>query len=434
MGARLTPLFVRSQGGDTCQRLHLLGRELIVEVRRVSAAAPLLLLLAFLTACGGVSHTPAATKVTLTAPTRSASIPQTTTLIPDGSNPQPEPLLQFVSPSTGWLVDPTKAGRILGTTDGGRNWWTSFNGPLSTQSEAGAVKNIDFVNESDGWALLYGRGLIATQDGGRRWSAPAEPTEGPIVTFTFTGRDAGWAITDQGTLLQTLDSGRSWGTVKTPVTAITLCSAASGRLWLGGDDGNIYVSQDAESWSLSFSRSQVAPPFARPSEAPQVGPWMACSGQSAWALYQWGENVGSDPFVVERTLDGGENWGQLVTPNSQSLVPPNPQVALNTPIDIGVIGATSAWILGYCGPCLTGSTSLVVTAGGTTFSGSPLSTATDIDALPVDVTFDDPLHGWAALREYPTAKAGSASAETTVILATTDGGTTWTVVDRKVEG
>jgi photosystem II stability/assembly factor-like uncharacterized protein len=407
-----------------------------VEVRRVSAAA-FLLLLAFLTACGDVTHTPTRTRATLTAPTRPEppSTPQTTTLIPPDSIPQPEPLLQFVSPSTGWLVDPTKAGRILGTTDGGRSWWTSLNGPVSGQSNDGAVKNIDFVNESDGWALLYGQGLIATQDGGHRWSAPAEPTEGPIVTFTFTGRDKGWAITDQGTLLRTLDSGRSWVTVKTPVPAITLCSASSGTLWLGGDDGNIYVSQDAVSWSRSFPYSKVAPPNATLSNAhPQVGPWMACSGQNAWALYQWGENVGSDPFVVERTLDGGENWEELVVPNGKSLVPPSPQVVMATPSDIGVIGATSAWILGYCGPCQTGSASVVVTSGGTTFSGGPLSTATDIYASPVDVTFVDPLHGWAVLREYPSSKAGSASAESTVILATTDGGTTWKVVDRSVEG
>jgi Photosynthesis system II assembly factor YCF48 len=406
-----------------------------MEVRRVSGTA-VLLLLSFLAACGGVTSTPSRTKATLTTPTRPEppSTPQTTTLIPPGSSPQPEPLLQFVSSSTGWLIDPTKAGRILGTTDGGRNWWTSFNGPLSSQSAYGAVKNIDFVNESDGWALLYGRGLISTRDGGHRWSVPAEPTEGPIVTFTFTGRDSGWAITDQGALLQTLDSGRSWVTVKTPVPALTLCSSTSGPLWLGGDDGNIYVSPDGESWSLSFSYSKVAPPFATLSEAPQVGPWMACSGQSVWALYQWGEGAGSDPFVVERTLDGGENWEELGTPNGESLVPPNPQVAMNTPSDIGVIGATSAWILGYCGPCQTGSASVVVTSGGTTFSGSSLSTAPEVYASPIDVTFVGPLHGWAALREYPSSQAGSASAESTVILSTTDGGTTWKVVDRNVQG
>jgi photosystem II stability/assembly factor-like uncharacterized protein len=161
---------------------------------------------------------------------------------------------------------------------------------------------------------------------------------------------------------------------------------------------------------------------------------MACSGQNAWALYQWGENVGSDPFVEERTLDGGEDWEELVVPNGKSLVPPSPQVAMATPSDIGVIGVTSAWVLGYCGPCLTGSASVVVTSGGTTFSGTLLSTATEIYASPVDVTFVDPLDGWAALREYPSSKAGSASAESTVILATTDGGTTWKVVDGNVEG
>jgi hypothetical protein len=115
------------------------------------------------------------------------SIPSTTTLIPPDASPQPEPLLQFASLSSGWMVDPTMPGRILGTTSGGRSWWTSYRGAVVAHGP-GAVESIDFVNPSDGWALLYGEGMIATTNGGHTWSAPEEPPEGLVVTVAFTGR------------------------------------------------------------------------------------------------------------------------------------------------------------------------------------------------------------------------------------------------------
>ena len=28
-------------------------------------------------------------------------------------------------------------------------------------------------------------------------------------------------------------------------------------------------------------------------------PWLACTGETLWALYPYGESAGSDPFVIE---------------------------------------------------------------------------------------------------------------------------------------
>jgi photosystem II stability/assembly factor-like uncharacterized protein len=296
------------------------------------------------------------------------------------------------------------------------------------------VKGIDFVNRADGWALLDGRGLMSTRDGGRTWSTPVEPSQGPIVTATFTGPKDGWAITDQGQLLRTLDGGRIWHAVPTPVPAETLCATRAGTLWLGSTSGDIYLATEDGPWRLSFSGSDVVSPFpnsVQPSPPPPV-PWLACTGDSAWALYQYGESAGSDPFVLERTLNGGAQWGIIPAPEGQSLVPPNPRIVLATPRDFGVSGATRAWVLGYCGPCTTGSSGLVTTTDGTTFSGTLLSAATDIYAWPIDVAFLDPERGWAVLQEQPVYAPGSASVTKVVLLATVDGGATWKVVDPDV--
>jgi hypothetical protein len=302
---------------------------------------------------------------------------------------------------------------------------------VSSQNYDGAVKGLDFVNRSDGWALLYGEGLMGTQDGGHTWSAAAEPSQGPLETVTFTDPEIGWALTDQGTLLHTLDAGVNWLSVRTPASGLSLCANSSGTLWLGGNDGNIYESSSGASWNLAFSLSNVQAPAPALGD-PQPGPWLTCTGDSAWALYQWGESAGSDPFVVERTLDDGENWMALVVPRGTGLVPPNPEVAMDTPSDLGSGGPTRAWVLGYCGPCGTGSASVVITTGATSFSGTALPIATDTYASPIDAAFFGLEFGWVALREYPSSMAGSASVETTAIVATDDGGKTWHVVDPDV--
>jgi photosystem II stability/assembly factor-like uncharacterized protein len=362
------------------------------------------------------------------------SIPATTTLIPPDASLQPEPLLQFASLSAGWMVDPTAPGRILATTDGGTSWWMSYQSAAAAQGIAGSVESIDFVNPSDGWALLYGEGFVATSNGGHTWSAPEEPTEGSVVTAAFTGPDDGWAITDQGIMLRSLDAGQIWAAVATPVAAMTMCPTSSGDLWLGGSSGSIYESHDGTSWKLSFAGSALRPPLPDMSNQPVPVPWLACDEDSVWALYQYGESVGSDPFVIERSLDGGAAWGELMVPRGTSLDPPDSQFVMATPDSLGVTGPTSAWVLGHCGPCGTGSASLATTSNGTDLSGAVLSTATDINASPVAVTFLDPQEGWAVLEEYPLSTAGVASSEKTVLLATHDGGITWSVVDSDVEG
>lgn len=381
----------------------------------------------------------ATTPITTPTTTQNATPTPTTTLIPPESSPQPEPLLQFATPLVGWMVDPTQPGQILGTTNGGASWWQSYVGSVSSQSITGTVKGIDFVNATDGWALLYGRGLIATRDGGHTWTTPTEPAAlGSIVSFTFSAPGDGWAITDMGVLLQSVDGGQSWRAEMTPEPAITLCATPTGLLWFGSGSGDIYASIGGATWHLSLSGGQVAPPFHNSvGPAPQAPvPWLACVGDSTWALYQYGESAGSDPFVVERTLDGGAHWGQLMSPDGGSLVPPNPMVVLNTPSGLGATGPTSAWIFGYCGPCQTDSPSVVTTANGTSFSGSVLSTAAGVYAAPVGVTFANPQDGWAVLREQPAytgAPPGSTGpVVTTVVVATSDGGATWDVVDPDV--
>jgi hypothetical protein len=232
-------------------------------------------------------------------------------------------------------------------------------------------------------------------------------------------------------LLRSNNGGKSWVAVSTPTPAITLCAAPSGTLWIGSSSGNIYVSVNSTPWNLTLSGLDVPPPYQNSVGPPPKppAPWLACAGDTAWAIYEYGAAAGSEPHTIEQTSDSGQQWGVVVMPNGASLVPPNPKVVTGVTTDFGLSSATNSWFLESCGPCTTGLVSVVTTSNGTTFSGTLLSIANNVYASPVDAAFLDPERGWAVLKELPATKAGVRPPETMVVLATSNGGSTWRVVD-----
>jgi photosystem II stability/assembly factor-like uncharacterized protein len=337
----------------------------------------------------------------------------------------PSQNVQFVSPNDGWLIDPSVEDRILGTTNGGRSWSTSYSSTVSAKTDKGGIVSLDFVNNSDGWALLYGEGLISTTDGGRSWSAAREPVQGSVMAYSFTGPSIGWVLTSKGVLLHTLNNMKTWLKETTPAAGTSLCATPTGALWLGvSDSGNVYSSSNGESWTLSLSGTHVPAAGNVPPRKP--APWISCSGSSAWLLYNWGESAGSEAYAVERTLNGGESWKAMVSDEVKPAAA-NSGGLFSTIENFGDTGKTSAWILGYCGPCTTGSATIATTTNASTFANATLPIAENFHATPVGVTFNGPKNGWAILQESPS----SATVPTLkiVVVDTTDGGTTWKVAD-----
>ena len=315
----------------------------------------------------------------------------------------------------------------------------------------GQVQSIDFATYLDGWALIDGLGLTVTHDGGNTWSTPAEPPQGPIVMVTFVGPQDGWAITDQGVLLHTSDGGGSWLAEATPVPAVTVC-ATPARLWFGAGSGDVYTSASANEstpWSLSLSGATVASPFHNAvgeNPAPPK-PWLACTGASAWALYQYGEAAGSDPFVVERTLNGGGDWAELSSPNGAPPVATPAGIGVTTPAATTAPGSpTSAWILGFCGACESGKASLTLTGtaslatsvdGSTAFSTVTFPGPAAASLQPVAVSFLDAERGWAVMQEVGVAPTGAppvpGSTPPEELLASDDGGASWILVNPDID-
>jgi photosystem II stability/assembly factor-like uncharacterized protein len=246
------------------------------------------------------------------------------------------------------------------------------------------------------------------------------------MAYTFTGPSDGWVLTSKGVLLHTVNNMKTWLTVTTPAAGTSLCATPSGSLWLGeSNSGNVYSSSKGGSWKLSLSGSRVPAAGNVPQRKP--APWISCSGASAWLLYNWGESAGSMAYAVERTLNGGKRWKAVVSDEVKPAVPADTAGVFATVENFGSTGKTSAWILGYCGPCTTGSATVATTKNATTFADTTLPIAESVHATPVGVTFRGPKDGWAILQESPS----SATAPTLkiVVVDTTDGGTIWKVAD-----
>jgi photosystem II stability/assembly factor-like uncharacterized protein len=246
------------------------------------------------------------------------------------------------------------------------------------------------------------------------------------MAYTFTGPSNGWVLTSKGVLLRTLNNMKTWLKVTTPAAATSMCATPSGSLWLGeSDSGSVYSSSNGESWKLSLSGSRV--PAAGNVPARKPAPWISCSGTSAWLLYNWGESAGSMAYAVERTLNGGKSWKAVVSDEVKPAAPADSGGVFATIESFGSTGKTSAWILGYCGPCTTGSATVATTTNATTFADATLPIAKNFHATPVGVTFHGPKDGWAILQESPSS--ATASTLKIVVVDTTDGGTSWKVAD-----
>jgi hypothetical protein len=344
--------------------------------------------------------------------------------------------LQFVSSKIGWTAASGK-DRVLGTTDGGHHWWTSYQGPISSQTSVGYIESIAFVNASDGWALVDGEGLMATRNGGHSWSVPREPVQGAVMNYVLAGSEDGWAITSKGVLLRSLNAGETWRTVKTPAPGTSLCATPSGGLWLGfSETGNVYFSNNGVSWRLSLAGSTV--PFPKgsiPSPPSRPAPWISCSGDTAWLLYNYGEGAGNMPYVIDRTLNAGRSWKVVISSEVTPGMSRGTAGVFATVNDFGVTGPKGAWAVGYCGPCNTGGADVATTTNASKFTNVSLSSNPRIHAQPVAGAFADLRNGWVVLQENLLSKNGNPLSQPAkfVVVATTNGGKTWHVVDANLK-
>lgn len=227
----------------------------------------------------------------------------------------------FVDEETGYAGG--YDGTLLKTTDGGTNWVT-LNCGLDDELNA-----IYFVSREIGYiAAQYGV-VLKTTDGGTTWVKMTVTGEySDLFTIKFFNASTGYASGVNGVLWRTTDGGENWTLSDLAFWHVHDLSLLNETTIIAASDDGIYKSSDGgANWSLKF----------RPGTAPRD-----------WTVYRLdfvSKNIGyaTGRFnEIYKTTDGGDNWSIISVPTEYELDGYFPGIAFES-ADKGVIGDNSCF-------------------------------------------------------------------------------------------
>ncbi len=212
----------------------------------------------------------------------------------------PESLLIGGASAGSRLVVVGERGHVLVSDDSGLKW---------KQARVPVRALLTAVHMHDarlGWAVGHDALILRTEDGGATWSvahyAPEE--ERPLLDVWFRDERYGFAVGAYGYFLATSDGGRTWKprTIdKDDFHLNAIVPAGAGRLFIAGEAGAIYRSDDGGSTWRKLS-------------SPYAGSWFSALALDADGLLLMGLR-GS----MYRSDDGGESWTRVPTRTKATL-------------------------------------------------------------------------------------------------------------------
>ena len=290
----------------------------------------------------------------------------------------------FTSAKAGWVA----AGKeILHTADGGAHWTSQF-------TAAAKVAGLSFASASDGWATSGG-GVYATTDGGARW---ARQTTAPATGWVFALGHPDAVIGADNGLNVTADGGATWQPARRlaagytgDLATVQFINARTG--WVAGSGGAILRTPDGgTTWAAQDSTTT--------SDLTAVHFVSATSG---WA-------VGAQGAIVA-TTNGGGTWTPQVSGITDDLA------------GVSFVDAQHGWAVGGTVSYFSQALAVILATddGGRHWTKQTTPLPGDEDTTLSGVAFADDLHGWAVGEIL-----GDAGTNASVILATSNGGLTWT--------
>jgi photosystem II stability/assembly factor-like uncharacterized protein len=154
--------------------------------------------------------------------------------------------IHFINATTGWLagLNAKDEGVVLKTVDAGANW------EVSQLKSKQRPTSIFFVDENSGW--LGGvpaldddapsengpSDLLVTNDGGKTWAAQRRLPIG-VKDMQFIDKTNGWLVGQKGAIYKTNDGGRTWDTQRSELepgegSSLDLTGEGSKKFGMGG--------------------------------------------------------------------------------------------------------------------------------------------------------------------------------------------------------
>ncbi|MBU8934723.1 MAG: hypothetical protein KOO62_12060 [candidate division Zixibacteria bacterium] len=133
-------------------------------------------------------------------------------------------------------------------TDGVSSAWSINELTL----EGNHFRGVSFVDEDNGWLAGLGGIILRTDDGGDSWHMLNSVTEADIWDVDFMDTDTGWAVGDNGKILRTGDGGLTWSSASAEITDRTIfdLKVLSGRklLTVGGGSKVLFSLDGGRTW------------------------------------------------------------------------------------------------------------------------------------------------------------------------------------------
>jgi len=292
--------------------------------------------------------------------------------------------VDFISAGVGWAVghphwDQTRllyTGTILKTTDGGQTWDAQLADTLAT------LRNVDFVDANNGWAVGTEGAILHTADGGAHWVRQTVASTDEFRGVAFANATQGWATSFATTHYDVFGDPDDW----------------RGSIWHTADGGAHWARQSLPANAGLLNRIDFI------------------DAQRGWAVGV--KYTGDDQFghpqhagVVYRTADGGQSWTELYSPGAN--------VVLN---GVEWIDAEHGWVVGF--PTLSsmsGGFTFHTADGGQTWQRQ---TPGGFFAPLWDVQFIDADRGYTVGFNY----VGAAGPP---VYRTLDGGATWQAIQMR---
>ncbi|UII26784.1 YCF48-related protein [Fulvivirga maritima] len=200
-----------------------------------------------------------------------------------------------------FYVSGTK-GQFIKTSDFGGSWEVSH---LPTEA---TVREIDFINESKGWAVTDNGQIWVTEDAGTNWTLQYENAESPTLRdIYFYNEQIGYAVGDAGyvenVLFKTENGGEDWSKITLPLTAgasfygLFFCKAVSqDTVYAAGWDNTFFRSYDGGTTWNTISLPATAGGFY----------------EGAYFVNEsTGFIVGPSGYII-KTTDSGATWSVLM--------------------------------------------------------------------------------------------------------------------------
>ena len=341
--------------------------------------------------------------------------------------PPPSSSFQFVDDRHGWMTAYGDAPAVLATSDGGKTWRRQNTGSVH-------VLEIQFVDANHGWAVSPG-GLLRTTDGGAHWM-PVGKIEPPLRHVHFLDRNLGWAISGgllaegvppdepPNRIMRTTDGGVTWDAVPTPLDTIgSICFANNRTGWAGFGTLVFRTTDGGKSWDRTTIEINTL--LIQGAEGYGWNGFLRCVSESeAWLPLMDGGVAGTLPYVVFRSVAGGEQWEPVLQERSTSPVGEQPAVYASQdphPGPFDVVGDRVAYFVTSCPPCGQTSAFNRTTDSGRSWERFNFPQLSE-PAEPSALSFIDKDIGWVMFTR------GESEPLEVLIAKTSDGGRTWSIV------